>query len=129
MNNLKFRAWDKVLKVMSEIVCIDLLKKEITYFETDNCSYKEINVNFNDYIIMQSTGLKDKNGKEIFEGDILKTKTKGIVIVRIENGNTMTTYKSGINTKTSLVLSSFLEKYKVEVIGNIYENKELLENE
>lgn len=58
----------------------------------------------------------------------MKTRTRGYVIVRKENGNTMTTFKSGINKRTSLVLSSFLEKYQVVIIGNIYENKDLLED-
>lgn len=81
----------------------------------------------NDISLMQSTGLKDKNGNEIYEGDILKTRTRGLVEVRYEDGNTVVTYKSGVNTRTTLVFSSFLDRYKVLIIGNIYEDSDLLD--
>lgn len=123
MNNLKFRVWDKTNKEMLNIDVLNLFLEEIVVLENDGSAFS---MKFKDVELMQSTGLFDKNGKEIFEGDILKTRTRGYVIVREENGNTMTTYKSGINKRTSLVLSSFLEKYQVKIVGNIYENKDLL---
>lgn len=81
----------------------------------------------NDISLTQCTGLKDKNGNDIYEGDILKTRTRGLVEVRYEDGNTVATYKSGVNTRTTLVLSSFLDRYKVLIIGNIYEDSDLLD--
>lgn len=128
----KFRAWDKHLKLMRNASYIDFDGKEIMFYADDfedneDCPSLDIVRNFEEVEIMQSTGLKDKNGTEIYEGDILKTRTKGFVAVRIELGNAMVTYQSGVNTRTTLVLSSFLDKYKVKVIGNIYENMELLE--
>lgn len=123
MNNLKFRVWDKTNKEMLNIDILNLFLEEVVVLENDGSAFS---MKFKDVELMQSTGLFDKNGKEIFEGDILKTRTRGYVIVRKENGNTMTTYKSGINKRTSLVLSSFLEKYQVKIVGNIYENKDLL---
>lgn len=123
MNNLKFRVWDKTNKEMLNIDVLNLFLEEIVVLENDGSAFS---MKFKDVELMQSTGLFDKNGKEIFEGDILKTRTRGYVIARKENGNTMTTYKSGINKRTSLVLSSFLEKYQVKIVGNIYENKDLL---
>ena len=135
MNNLKFRAYIKSIQKIVNVTEIDFINKMLTLNIATNKVYpetsywwKETELAFSQVIIMQSTGLKDKNGKEIFEGDILKTRTRGYVIVRKENGNTMTTFKSGINKRTSLVLSSFLEKYQVVIIGNIYENKDLLED-
>lgn len=154
MNNLKFRAWDKVLKVMSEIIRIDLLKKEIIHYETNNCCYKEINVNFNNYIIMQSTGFKDKNGKEIFIGDIVKFPDEYEFVdgagettdVTVCNGfNIASVVKKG----SYITLDNFVYEYEIteteldnhectfddldfknfEIIGNIYENKELIKNE
>lgn len=124
MNNLKFRVWDKTNKETLNIDVLNLFLEEIVVLENDGSAFS---MKFKDVELMQSTGLFDKDGKEIFEGDILKTRTRGYVIVKKENGNTMTTYKSGINKRTSLVLSSFLEKYQVKIVGNIYENKDLLE--
>lgn len=131
MNNFKFRVWDKVLKVMSEIIRIDLLKNEITYFETDNCCYKEINVNFNNYVIMQSTGLFDKYGVEIYEGDIIDVGTRIPFLNKIQRDEETAYLKLVPLDKrwTESYFTNFEDKSRYEVVGNIYENKELLENE
>lgn len=79
----------------------------------------------NDIHLMQSTGLKDKNGKEIFEGDILGTKD-GLLNGVIE-------YRSdlGMWTNSLIRYNNFERLCNVatsrEIIGNIYENPELLE--
>lgn len=79
----------------------------------------------NDLHLMQSTGLKDKNGKEIFEGDVLGTKD-GLLNGVIE-------YRSDLGMWTnSLIRYNNFERLCIvatsrEIIGNIYENPELLE--
>ena len=89
---------------------------------------------FNDYEINQSTlgqytGLTDKNGKRIFEGDVAKVlqdKYKGIAYVGFENGTFMMYPKKG-NIYERTLWSYWYNDWDVEVIGNITDNPELLE--
>ena len=140
----KFRAWIKTEKRMIEtynLLDIDFENEVImtqkVYFENglpvdrdlDNFVFKEIE-------LMQSTGLKDKNGKEIFEGDIL---TDGHTTGDIKNHQTLGFYMvddEGIERffSDTASLEDFDEDMKyaseiLEIIGNIYENPELLEVE
>lgn len=79
-----------------------------------------------DGVVMQFTGLKDKNGKEIFEDDILKT-NRGIfeVFYRQEFAGFYCKKKDWIDLLTSSGRADNLELY--EVIGNIWQDPELLE--
>jgi len=125
MREIKFRAWDDVRNKM--------------YF-WDGTGLGQAIPHWIDKKtpIMQFTGLRDKNGKEIFEGDIVycevergKWKNKGKAVItwdmlmfnveRLDEGLTEE-YESLGNFEDD-------ESYKIEVIGNIYENPELLEGE
>ena len=121
----KFRAWDKKLKKMFEVSFIDLDTKLIGL----NIDLEIIIFDFEDIILMQSTGLKDKNGKEVFVGDIIKC-TRGCpheVYLEKEYGGT---YVGGM---PAIYLKGIKEGYAwtgaEEILGNIYENPELLEVE
>lgn len=86
----------------------------------------------NDLNLMQSTGLKDKNGKEIFEGDILACKTDDEVInanVFWDEEHALFMFESKKYNEQEL-LAELVEDntYPFEIIGNIYENPELLED-
>lgn len=107
VREIKFRAWHKNNKSMCMNVTTDLLGRDYLEF-------------------MQYTGLKDKNGKEIYEGDILGgdyyvNNIAGVVKYYDDWGCSFLEYKGGGD--------EFLWKAArvAEVIGNIYENPELLE--
>lgn len=74
----------------------------------------------------QYTGLTDKNGKKIFEGDILNTTNSDYVICCVDSKNTAFCCNQG-NANYSCVLDDFMRFSDVEVIGNIHDNLELLE--
>ena len=131
----RFRAWDKTCKTMYEaddIMYIDFREEEICvetlFFE------KAARYDFDDIVLMQSTGLKDKNGKEIFEGDVV---TDGHTTGDIKNHPTLGFYMvddNGIERFFSdgSAIEDFDEDVKtvariLEIIGNIYTNPELLE--
>ena len=121
MNNLKFRAWDKANKEMLKIDIIDFYSEEIMVLEDDST------MKFSDVVLMQSTGLFDKNGVEIFEGDIVRnTHTGSVGRVHWCVHNTGFFYYVEKDKKDYTV---FRAKYNLEVIGNVYENKELIQNE
>lgn len=122
----RYRAWDKNLKTMYEvddIMSIDFGKSEISvktlFFERTNY------YNFNDIVLMQSTGLIDKTGKEIFEGDILGTEDG--LLNGVVNFNT----DLGMWTNSLIRYNNFERLCNIadsrEIIGNIYSNPELLE--
>ena len=124
----KFRAWHNELSRM-------MLVKTMFFFAG---GLEELELNdsvMNDYItaypdeieLMQSTGLFDKKGVEIFEGDILKS-NKYITSVFYERGAYCVKFCRTTNTTVTMNAISFIEKYKTKVIGNIYENPELLED-
>lgn len=117
---IKFRAWDKINKVMLKVVEIDFFRRKM-YFTIDNKYYGECSLD--DVILMQYTGLKDKNGKEIYEGDIISylsrnRKTNEIFMVNWSNEDTCFTFGN--------IRSDFIQKYG-EIVGNVYGNSELLE--
>lgn len=118
-----FRAWNKLEEDMCEVITIDFwLENVYTYcneYDEEKRNY------FDDVELMQSTGLKDKNDKEIFEGDIFEYPHLGIIraVVVYKNGSWYLD-KLGLGTELELL---WTECENGEVLGNIYENSELLE--
>jgi uncharacterized phage protein (TIGR01671 family) len=120
----RFRAWDKELQTMLDVSLIDFKKRVLV---GEHWKFGETNfMSFDDIKRMQSTGLFDKNGKEIFEGDILKS-NKYITSVFYERGAYRVKLRRTPNTTVTMDLMVFIEKYKTRIVGNIYENPELLE--
>lgn len=128
----KFRAWDKETQTMLDVTLIDFKKSVLV---GEHWEFGEtIFINFDDIHLMQSTGLKDKNGKEIFEGDIV---TDGEFARIVQYHQTLGFYmfdEEGNERffSDSATLEDFEEDAKIvseilEIIGNVYENPELLE--
>lgn len=127
----KFRAWDKETQTMLDVPLIDFKKNVLV---GEHWEFGEIIfINFDDIHLMQSTGLFDKNGKEIFEGDILKVANNDsswFEVVKYDHEKAMFISKE-VNLKYEVpetplydLFSPYL--FKVEVIGNIWENRDLL---
>ena len=122
----KYRVWDKELQTMLDVSLIDFKKGVLV---GEHWEFGETNfMSFDEIVLMQSTGLKDKNDKEVFVGDIIKC-TKGCaheVYIEKEYAGTF------IGGMPAVYLKGLGEGYAwtehEEIIGSIYENPELLEN-
>ena len=130
---LKYRAWDSIKKKFVE-----------HFFITDNgliCNMERPTSGYNspipveksELILMQSTGLVDKNGKEIFEGDV--------IAIEVDDTETPINARISQNSKIGVLMFHVFEDNEdvpmvellednsvaFEIIGNVYENPELLE--
>lgn len=123
-DRFKFRIWDKKQKKLA-------YPNDNPYHNMEMVNYllfvnnSNLKWDINNYELMQCTGLKDKNGELIYEGDIVKLYNQNYKIIYEQRGayfglyisKNETYYLNDINTQTS----------NMEIIGNIYENPEQLE--
>ena len=125
---IKFRAWLKYGKEIVDVEEIDFMNEVINYIDNDyeNNEQEIVGAYFEDIELMEYTGLEDKNGKEIYEGDIVKLRANhGIGVIKYydEWGAFIVEY---IKPRPLAVLGMNYYKEDIEVLGNIYENPELL---
>ena len=128
MRDIKFRVWDNERNAMlnSKSVDIDFFEGKIE-ITSDTIRYDEVYTDeIKDFELMQYIGLEDKNGREIYEGDI--------ITITLDTGNVITGSVGMNNGQWSIKyydryysLVSIWYEMQPEVIGNIYENPKLLE--
>lgn len=128
----KFRAWSKLASRMYIVNGLHFDRGMVQYANNDNAIRF---IKLENIILMQSTGLHDKNGKEIFEGDVIAIEVDdtGMPI----NARVFQNSKIGVlmfhvfEDNEDVPMVELLEDHSVafEIIGNIYENPELLEVE
>jgi len=120
MREIKFRAWDTSKKQMFNVICLDF--KEHGYIDEEIGWHKDFICH-----LMQYTGLKDKNGKEIYEGDIVK----GWIYDEYDEEKDKYDKVFWHDEYCGFYID-YIEEYRLyelrdaEIIGNIYENPELI---
>ena len=129
MREIKFRAWLKEDKKMENVKTMDFTDKTIRCLKKNEFinAYLLRRVSFDDVELMQYTGLNDKNGREIYEEDIL--------FFRDENMKYIVVWQDAAFIIKSIEIRKYSEKMCwlddteicCEIIGNVYENKNLLE--
>jgi hypothetical protein len=119
MRDFKFRAWDKNRKVMipeTKLFRLDC-SNELSFLALAQGYYEEY-----DMEIMQYAGIKDKKGTEIYEGDIYHQGDENIRYIVVWNDTGLIGKQIGSSSYAGLQHW----RSKIQVIGNIYENPELL---
>lgn len=130
MREIKFRVWDR------ENLCRKMSYSEIEFFDDMmGFRFQHFDGDVEDLVFMQYTGLKDKNGKEIYEGDIIYWKDlskasdgtlEDNVVVFWDDEHLRWSAESFSTPNECQKLYDYSDVDEIEVIGNIYENKELI---
>ena len=126
MREIEFRAYSKRTKKMYNVLAIFFYQKVVKLSKTcgSGISFLE---QLDDVVLMQYTGIKDKDGVEIYEGDIVKLivdeSGSDIGVIKFEMGGFVIDYK---NLDTEFEWLHFEDKGCLEIIGNIYQNKDLI---
>ena len=120
MRVIKFRAWDKEIEKMYPVLEIDFVEEWVRMYSKitgRHCNHLD------DLVLMQFTGLEDKNGIEIYEGDILSWDNN--VIAKVYYADDLAMFRCSVKGTEEFDLFAFNQE--ASIIGNIYENKELLD--
>nr|DAI37600.1 MAG TPA: YopX protein [Caudoviricetes sp.] len=124
------KVYVKSLKRVFEVESIRFDTKVVEIYDEEASIYHYCDFDFDEVEFIYGTGFIDKNGKEIESGDILKTEFEDVFSIKFNNVSGFCAIKEDIRywlvEETQDELRETL--LKTEVIGNIYENKDLLED-
>ncbi len=133
MREIKFRAWDKKRKEWIDLYACPLVLfgngVGHILFDIGDENFNDEIIKLEDVILVQYTGLKDKSGKEIYEGDIVKLEADfgtENYIAEWENVYLRFSFKSINPSKVNMRVFKEESVLRAEIIGNIYENPELI---
>lgn len=122
------KVYIKEIGIIAKVIMIDYFDGEVQIYDKDESRYRYYN--FDEVEFIYGTGFKDKNGKEIEHGDILKTDFEDVFTIKFHSAYGF----YAVNEDEKCWFAEEDLEYelretlsKTEVIGNIYENKELLE--
>ena len=125
MREIKFRAWLKSNNLMYDVLCIDTAEKKALIERGDMRGYAKYP---DETILMQCIGLKDKNGKDIYEGDIVKAISfaRWIGVVEYSDENQAFIFDDldkKYRGKSTVFMNQFDDGF--EILGNIYGNPDI----
>ena len=124
MREIKFRVWDKANKVMGTVNCYDFDEDKV-FYTAGGITYSQVSGHI---ILMQYTGIKDKNGKDIYEGDTLMAASYMCYVTWCDKRAAWAVVypESFANSEQKDLLSNYQHDIHLEIIGNEWENPELL---